>query len=199
MGFPAALDDVYDQGGVVILAHPTWTGNTFSDAQHWHFHGVEIYNHVCRWLNGKGTALAYWQAMLRNAPGTLGFACDDAHIRPEHPGWNGGWVMVQTPVLTPDAVMSALRTGRFYSSMGPSFYQIEGDEREVSIRTSPVQFARLVGSAYLGQRVGNFEGTTFTEATFEIPDDWAYAYLEIEDVRGRRAWTNTLHLREGEV
>lgn len=204
MGFPAALDGVRDQGGLVILAHPTWTGNTFVEAQRWHFQGVEVYNHVCRWLNGKGTGLAYWQAMLRDAPGTLAFACDDAHIRPEHPGWNGGWVMVQAPSLTPDAVMTALRAGRFYSTMGPIFHQIKlYTPREgvscVDIRTSPVRFVRLVGPAYLGQRVGSFEGPMLTEATFEIPADWAYAYLEIEDGCGRRAWTNTLHVTEGKA
>ena len=25
-----------------------------------------------------------------------------------------------------------------------------------------------------------------------LPDDWRYVYLEIEDERGRRAWTNNL-------
>ena len=53
------------------------------------FDGVEIYNHVCRWLNGKGHGLCYWDAMLQHQPNLLGFAVDDAHLRPEHPGWNG--------------------------------------------------------------------------------------------------------------
>jgi hypothetical protein len=35
-----------------------------------------------------------------------------------------------------------------------------------------------------------------TEAAFDLPADWPYAYLEIEDDRGRRAWTNTL-MRDG--
>ena len=31
-----------------------------------------------------------------------------------------------------------------------------------------------------------------TEATFDIPKDWSYHYIEIEDEAGRRAWTNAL-------
>ena len=31
-----------------------------------------------------------------------------------------------------------------------------------------------------------------TKATFEVPDDWGYAYIELEDYMGRRAWTNPL-------
>ena len=53
-------------------------------------------------------------------------------------------------------------------------------------------FLRLVGPADKGVRMGSFDGTTRRSATFEIPPSWPYAYIEIEDVRGRRAWTNTL-------
>ncbi len=196
MGFPAALQATRDQGGLLILAHPLWTGNSFAEAQRWGFDGVEVYNHVCRWLNGKGDGLAYWQAMLRDAPGTLALACDDAHIKPEHPGWNGGWVMVQAPELTPEAILAALRAGRFYSSTGPIFEAIEVTGDGVRIMTSPVRFMRLAGPAYLGQRMGSFEGPLLTEGEFEVPEAWAYAYLEIEDACGRRAWTNTLCVDE---
>ncbi len=50
MGFPKALAAVREQGGILILAHPFWTGNTFDEANRWAFDGVELYNHVCQWL-----------------------------------------------------------------------------------------------------------------------------------------------------
>jgi hypothetical protein len=161
---------------------------------------VEVYNHVCRWLNGKGNGVAHWNSMLEVAPGTLGFACDDAHIRPDNPGWNGGWVMVEAAACTREALMESLWAGRFYSTMGPEFHTI-GVERgadgiRVRMESSPVRFARLVGPGYLGRRTGDFEGPLMTEAAFDLPADWPYAYLEIEDDRGRRAWTNTL-MRDG--
>ncbi len=192
MGFIASLEATREQGGLLILAHPQWTGNTFEDTLRWPFDGVEVYNHVCHWLNGKGDGGAYWNAMLAQRPLTLGLACDDAHIRAEHPGWNGGWIVVNALELTQTALMAAIRVGNFYSSTGPDFHCIECDGNTVAIETSPVQFARLVGPAYLGKRIGGFEGNLFTEATFEIPSDWAYAYLQIEDAQGHRAWTNTL-------
>jgi hypothetical protein len=130
--------------------------------------------------------------MLRRFPNTLGFAVDDAHIRPEHPGWNGGWIMVAAEACTREAILDAVRAGRFYSSCGPEFHAIEVAGQRVRFETSPVQFARLVGPASRGQRVGSFDGRVFEEMTFEIPEGWAYAYLEIEDTQGRRAWTNPL-------
>ncbi len=194
MGFPKALAAVREQGGILILAHPFWTGNTFDEANRWAFDGVELYNHVCQWLNGKGDARPYWHAMLTDAPGTLGIASDDAHTTASHPGWNGGWVRVQADVLTPEAIMDSLRAGRFYSSTGPEFYTISVSDAVVTASTSPVQFARLVGPKSGGRRLGSFEKVSMDTFTFEIPEDWPYAYLEIEDDCGGRAWTNTLWL-----
>lgn len=196
MGLPAAMQAVREQGGLLILAHPQWMGNSFDDALRWPFDGVEVYNHVCHWLNGKGDGGAYWHAMLGRNPNTLGLASDDAHIKPSHPGWNGGWVMVNAPECTPQAIMSALRAGNFFSSRGPVFETIEYSEGRVSFRSSPVQFARLVGPRSAGARTGSFDGTLLTEGTFEIPPSWDYAVLEIEDSSGKRAWTNPLFLEE---
>ena len=196
LGFVAAMESARAQGGLLVLAHPMWMGNTQEDALRHGFHGVEIYNHVCQWLNGKGDALVYWHLMLERNPSTLGFAVDDAHIRPEHPGWNGGWIVVSAPELSAEAIMSSIRAGRFYSSCGPEFSSIEHEGRQVTIRTSPVQFARLVGPASGGQRVGSFEGELLTEVTFEVPADWPFAYIEVEDAVRRRAWTNTLFRME---
>jgi hypothetical protein len=192
LSFQQALATAHEQGGLLIVAHPHWSGNSMSDVFYNGFHGVEGYNHVCQWLNGKGEGRAYWSALAERHPATLSFACDDAHLRPEHPGWNGGWIVVNAPQLTRSAVLAAVWAGNFYASTGPAFQRIGFDGGRVMAETSPVAFARLVGPGYLGQRMGGFEGATFTEVSFEIPSDWPYAYLEIEDGQGRRAWTNAL-------
>ncbi|MCC7352278.1 MAG: CehA/McbA family metallohydrolase [Anaerolineae bacterium] len=192
MGFSNALESARAQGALLVLAHPFWTGNSFNDTQRWRFHGVEIYNHVCQWLNGKGDARPYWSAMLRATPDTLAFAVDDAHLRPEHPGWNGGWIVVNAKDLSADNIMEAIWSGNYYSSCGPEFYRLEFNGTQVSFSTSPVQFIRLVGPGSLGKRLGSFNDETITEATMSVPSQWDYAYIEIEDRQGRRAWTNTL-------
>jgi hypothetical protein len=196
-GLVAAMEAARAAGCLLVLAHPGWMGNSFQDALRYGFHGVEIYNHVCWWLNGKGDGKAYWNAMLERFPGTLGLAVDDAHIRPEHPGWNGGWIVVNAPDLSRGAILDAIRAGNFYSSCGPEFHAIDYHDGCVTIETSPVQFVRLVGPAHRGDRLGAFDGSTMQEATLRIPDGWSCAYLEIEDTRGRRAWTNTLLAGEG--
>ena len=103
-----------------------------------------------------------------------------------------GWIVVNAAERTPERIMDAIRRGNFYASCGPQFHAIRFDGAQVEIETSTVQFIRLVGPAYRGQRLGSFDGQRLTAARFDLPADWDYAYLEIEDEQGRRAWTNTL-------
>jgi hypothetical protein len=192
MGLSAALQTAREQHAMTILAHPHWCGNTFDEALRWDFDGVEVYNHVCHWLNGKSSGAVHWNAMLKVNPNTLAFAVDDAHLRPTHPTWNGGWIMVNSPELTQPAVLDAIRSGNFYASCGPSFTALEFDGESIHITCSPVRFIRLVGPDSRGQRTGVLNGQLLTSASLVIPQDWDYVYVEIEDDNGRLAWSNTL-------
>ncbi len=196
MGLEAALEEVERQGALRILAHPHWSGNTFDEAARHRFDGIEIYNHVCTWLNGKGSASCLWDLLLERQGDIVGVASDDAHITAEHPGWDGGWIWVKAGACTGEEILAAIRAGRFYSSAGPRFYSLELVDGSVAFRSSPVRFARLAGPAWRGARTGSFDGPLITEGSFAIPDDWAYARLEVEDEAGRKAWTNTLLIGE---
>jgi len=193
-GFATALEVARDQGALLIAAHPHWCGNSLDDCLRWRFHGVEIYNHVCHWLNGKSNGLVHWDAILRSNPNALAFAVDDAHLGPEHPGWNGGWIVVNIENNTRQDIMSAIRHGNFYSSCGPEIRSIEFDGDKLSMTTSPIRFMRLVGPDSNGKRAGSFDGPLLTSVNMSVPDDWRYAYVEIEDTAGRRAWTNNLFI-----
>ena len=185
-----------EQNALRILAHPFWTGNTLEDATRWDFDGVEVYNHLCQWMNGKGSGGTHWDAMLLKNPNTLGFSSDDAHLRPDHPGWNGGWIMVNTPELSKEAVLSAIKQGNYYSTCGPEFKSLSYSNNTVHVECSPVQFIRLVGANFNGWRTGTFDGKLISEADIEIPDNWDYYYVELEDRVGKRAWSNSLFKAE---
>jgi hypothetical protein len=192
MGFDTALEACRRQGGLAVLAHPFWLGLGPEEVCRWSFDAVEVYNHVCQWLNGKGEGLAHWHQALARKPDTLALSVDDAHISAAHPGWNGGWICVNAPACTPDEILAAIRAGRYYASCGPSFESIVCADGWVTVRTSPVRFIRLAGPRTKGDRTGAFRGRLIDGASFAIPADWPYAYVEIEDAHGRRAWTNTL-------
>jgi hypothetical protein len=196
MGLARGLEAARRQGAYTILAHPHWSGNSFAEALRYRFDGVEIYNHQCRWLNGKGDGTVHWNAMLAARREVVGLAVDDAHIRPDHPGWNGGWISVLAPERTEAAILAALRAGTFYSSCGPRFDRITWDGARVRVETSAVSFIRLVGPGREGARIGSFDGQRLDGAELVVPLDWPYVYVEIEDDRRRRAWTNPLFVGE---
>jgi hypothetical protein len=107
---------------------------------------------------------------------------DEAHLRPEHQGWNGGWIVVNAPELTKDGIFSAIKLCNYYSSCGPEFRSITFDGRYLNIECSPVQFIRLVGPGLFGWRTGSFDGKLVTEASVEIPLDWDHVFIEIKDI-----------------
>ncbi len=195
-GFVAGLEAARAQGAMLILAHPHWCGNSLDDCLRWPFDGVEVYNHVCQWLNGKSNGLVHWDALLGKNPNVLAFAVDDAHLRPDHPGWNGGWIVVNAEECTRLKIMDAIKCGNFYSSCGPEIQSITVDGAELSMTTSPIRFMRLVGPGSNGRRIGSFDGPLLTDFSISIPEDWAYVYVEIEDKEGHRAWTNNLFIGE---
>ena len=144
-------------------------------------------------MNGKSDGCVHWNAMLKKNPGTLSLAADDAHLIPDHPGWNGGWIVINAPELSKESVLSAIKSGNYYSSCGPDFKSITHDNKLLHIECSPVKFIRLVGPEAHGLPFGTFDGKLLTQITIEIPEDWDYVYIELEDKEGKRAWSNTLY------
>ena len=186
-----------EAGAIVVLAHPYWTGNSVEDALRHPFDGVEVYNDICNFLNGKSHGAYHWDRMLERAPRTLGFAVDDAHLNgnetPDH-----AWIMVAARSRTKDDILAAIRAGSFYATQGPQFRSIEVEERRVRVTTSPVRMIRLVAGAepYAGwgdrRWSGDRDGRLLTEADFLTGPDHDYLRVEIEDENGHLAWTNAV-------
>ena len=196
-GFESALQSARAQGAFLLAAHPHWCGNSLDDCLRWPFDGIEVYNHVCHWLNGKSNGLVHWEAVLRRHPNVLAFAVDDAHLKPGSAGWNGGWIVVNAEACTRREILSAIRRGNFYSSCGPEIRSIALEGSELSLATSPIRVMRLVGPGPNGKRFGSLDGPLITSVSMSVPDDWPYVYVELEDDTGRRAWTNNLFVDVG--
>ena len=141
----------------------------------------------------------HWDAMLKKNPNTLSFSADDAHFKPDYPGWNGAWIVVNAPELSQEAILTAIKHGNFYSSCGPEFKSISQDNNILHIESTPVQFIRMVGPSYCGWRIGSFDGQLLTRAEVKIPVDWQYIYIELEDKEGKRAWSNTLFVTKSPI
>ena len=156
------------------------------------FHGLEIYNHCAQCENGSGYALAHWDGMLNYKPDFLGFATDDSHFLPDQQYWKGGWIMVNAAECSQQDILEGIRQGNFYATLGPEFKTIQYSENTVTVETSAATYVRLIGPRRTGKWIHTLGKEAICRAEFELPCDWPYARLEIEDADGKRAWSNPL-------
>jgi len=178
-------------GALAILAHPGWINNSVADALRHGFDGVEVYNHFCNFLNGKGLAMFHADQMLAANPATLCISSDDAHLAGDEP-YAGGWIMVAAASCTKSDILDAIRAGNFYATQGPRFESIHADACTIHVRTSPVSVIRITSAGTWAERAWR-GGNPITEAAFPIEDkERPYIRIEIEDTHGRMAWTNAV-------
>jgi hypothetical protein len=100
--------------------------------------------------------------------------------------------MVNTADCTQWEILESIRHGNFYATQGPEFKTIEYGENTVKVETSPVRYVRLIGPRRTGKWMHAIGQNPICRAEFELPLDWSYARLEIEDAVGKRAWSNPL-------
>jgi hypothetical protein len=193
-----SLKKARSQGSFLIWAHPHASANTVEEGMRHGFHGLEVYNHTSEVGLGKGYGAYHWDSILRQQPDMLGLATDDNHFFEGYPSQVGGWIMVNAPELSPEAILASIRQGNFYSSSGPDFKSIYIEKgNRVVAETSPIVHARLVGPGGVGKWKAEVDLRNVTETHFRIPDEWSFARLEIEDAFGRKAWSNPLLRSKG--
>ena len=186
-----------EAGAFIGIAHPAWSQLTIEDGRSIaSAHAVEIYNHGCAIENDRGDGWYLLDQMLTEGTRLSAFATDDAHFKtPDH---FGGWVHVKAESLDPDALLIALKDGQYYSSMGPQFYGIEMEGKEIHITCSPVDtITVLCGTSRTAIR----NGRAITEATFDLSklekgwllkkqSPW-FRVVAIDNA-GKRAWSNPI-------
>jgi len=186
-----AIDAIKANGGLAILAHPAWSLN--SPAHIMPLRGAdvtEIYNSV----SGVHQSRRADSSLIVDMLGALGrfyplVADDDAHY------YDGdecmSYIMVEAEACTEDALLDAIRAGRFYASQGPEVHvRREGDE--MVVRCSPCEEIVFFSDLVWSNRV--FVGHDMTEARYKIVPGETYVRVEVTDKNGKRGWTNCVPL-----
>lgn len=194
-----------EQGAVAFVAHPYWTGLDAApilDAEG--VAGLEVYNASGETECGRGDSSMVWDAALERGRTLFGIATDDTHVARLDVG--RAWTHVRAADRSPDAVVAALREGRFYASAGPTLHHVHRDGAAIEVRCSPcravvLQMEREHGCSVVagprGRRDGRILETDgeglITRAVVESP--WAaprFVRVRAVDAEGQSAWTNAL-------
>jgi predicted metal-dependent phosphoesterase TrpH len=187
---PELAQRAVEAGAFVAIAHPQWSGMTLEDARSLAAaHAVEIYNHGCAMGCDRPDGFQFADLLLSEGRDLTMVATDDAHFsEPDH---FGGWVMVKSESLTPDALLAALKAGHFYSSQGPELHRVEITETSVIVESSAVTAIIVQGHGSAAQAL---HGTSMTRTTIDLTRCAKSPWLRVSvmDAAGRRAWTNPL-------
>ena len=180
---PAYMDAAAASGGFVIFNHPTW------HIHHWPIfkmlklrraHALEVYNAVCDWLPGAAECADKWDRLLTTGYRIWAVATDDAH-RPEHR--DRAWVMVNA-VRSRQAIVAALKAGRFYASSGVVIDSITLDGNVLRVESANAQEIRFFADrgSMRGRELG-------TGASCEVHDNDIYLRAELYGQGASKAWT----------
>ena len=175
-------------GAFVAVAHPSWSGLTFEDAMSVEAaHAVEVYNHACSEGADRADGWAMADLMASAGRQVFAIATDDAHfVQGDH---FGAWMMVKAEENTPEALLAALKAGRFYATQGPELRGVELLEDRIRVTSTAVRAVIVQGHGCAAAAV---DGDAMTAA--EVPldkvgrSDWLR--VTVIDAAGKRAWTN---------
>ncbi len=191
---------VVDLGGMAYYAHPYWTGQTSSHiSANPAISGIEVYNAVCDKTRGLGYSRVQWDEALAGGRRLFGLAVDDVHWKYGAAGC--GFVMVRAEENTPDAILTALRNGAFYSSTGPILQDMaivpgEDNVPHLRVRCSPCQSIVFFAEGPKGYRATAQEGNTLDTASLPIKEDQVFLRVECWDAQGGVAWTNPVYVAD---
>jgi len=195
----AAIDEIIKSGGEVVIAHPYWSSLTIDDLLRLNgYLGIEIFNSSCHLSVAKGYSTIHWDDLLVRGRFTYGFAADDAHwhfnlYRPADTCYS--WIMVKAESLTIESLMNSIRNGLFYSSNGPEIIDVDIDGDLIRVKSSPVKAVSFIANNGYGRRFTALNNP-LVEVEYKPRGNEKYIRIEIEDEKGKTAWTNPIRFTD---
>jgi hypothetical protein len=192
-GANECIEQARKAGGVVILAHPFWTGLQFTAIKGLRgLSAVEVYNTTCAGC-GRPCSENEWAYMLDHGLRLPAVGVDDAHCA-EGRDVFGSWTWLKMPARTVSNVLKAVRTGCCYASCGPVIHDFRVSGGKLRLRCSPAQAIHFSSGPGTGAcRLA--EGDDLVRHfSINVPK-WSYVRAVVTDARGRKAWTNPIWLR----
>jgi hypothetical protein len=182
-------------GAFVAVAHPAWYSLTERDVLSLGFvHAIEVFNGTSADHSDKVDSWYMLDLMLNRGRRYFALATDDAHFNPRRHDSFTGWTMVKSTSNDPEALLQALKDGRYYSSTGPELHNVTVNPATmtVTVDCSPVSHIFVTGK----QNLARMEfGDGITRAEFKLENfETPFIRVTVRTADGKRAWTNPIWL-----
>lgn len=194
------MEEMRKLGFFACYNHPYWSLQNYDDYKGLKgFWGMEIYNYGCEIDGLYGYTPQSYDEMLRLGNHMYCVAADDNHNSvPFTDPFNdsfGGFTMIKAERLTYEAVIEALLSGHFYSSMGPEIQELYIEDGELVIKTSPVEKIYVITEGRRCHKKIAAQEESLTEARFALTGNEGYIRVDIRDERGLHANSNAYFLQ----
>ncbi len=188
-----------DNGFLACYNHPYWSLHTFDDYKDIKgCFAMEIYNYGCVHDGLYGYNPQAYDEMLRSGNRLFCLATDDNHnsYPLDHPFSDsfGGFAMIKAEILSYANIISALKKGEFYSSMGPLIHSICLDGNILTIECSEVDKIFVITDGRNCYMKTALNGESITKAEFELSMKDEYIRIDCCDKNGRHALSNAYFL-----
>lgn len=189
------LQEMAELGFLACYNHPYWSLQNYEDYKGLRgLFAMEIYNHGCELDGLYGFHPQAYDEMLRTGQRLFCLAADDNHNRfPLGSAGSdsfGGFVQLQAEELSYPSVISALRKGSFYWSMGPEIRSLSLKDGKLFVKTSPVEKIYVLQQGRDCYQSLAEPGQTITEAEFSLTGKEGWFRLQCRDSRGLSCGTN---------
>lgn len=198
MGPQRAVDAIRALGGEAVLAHPAWSLNTpevICGLRR--LLAAEVYNGIAAPPFSGDRADSLPLLDVAAAAGCLlnTVAADDSHYYDGEEGT--AFIRVQADALSEEAVMAALRQGRYHASCGPEFHSLRLEGDQLLLTCSPVEHIVFLSDLpWAPSR--NLTGEGLTEGSYRLSREGqppvSFLRVVLIDAQGRRAWANPIRL-----
>jgi len=182
------VDQVIEADGVPILNHPM-----FPPVKATQFIATRGLNHL-EVFNGKRPkdtrrSEMLWDSVLSSPGGRLVYAvaADDNHHKKRKTGL--GWIMVESPSLTPENIENNIRKGNFYASTGIFLKDFRTNRNEIMIESENGTRVTFIGR--WGKVLNSVKGPG---AVYKPTGNEHYIRIKITDDDGQAAWTQPFFL-----
>ncbi len=189
----AIIDGIKKAGGLAILAHPAWSLNTVEETKKLNgFFGTEIYNTVSGINQSDRPYSGHFADSLANQGICFPLlATDDTHYYDGNDETKS-FVYIKAESNRPQALLSALQKGDFFSSQAP-WLSIEKQENKIKLTTSPCsKIVFFSNASFAPDRI--VRGENLTEAVYPLKPFEKWVRVEVTDQKGNCAWSNYITL-----
>ena len=189
------IDEINQGRGFSIVPHPNWKED-FNHCPHerlekWQgYTGLEIYNGVVTRLNGSPYATDRWDRLLASGRRLWGYAHDDFHDL-TNGDFARGWNVAYANHRSPESIVRALRTGKFYASTGVIISCLHVNGNRIHIETENAE--RIVALADTARRIAVADGSSME---VEMANGIRYLRLECWGRGEQFAWTQPFWRKE---